>query len=62
MDLSEDELKILINILNQLTFKLPDAIRVLPIVKKLEAGIKEPGLNATPVSVEAVTASDTVSK
>lgn len=47
MNLSEDEIKVLIGILEQLTYKLPAAKVVQEIFDKLSANIKKPEL--TPV-------------
>ena len=46
-DLSEDDLKLLVNFLNKLSFKLDDAALLLPIIDKLKKEIKEPDLAPT---------------
>ena len=53
--LSEDELKLLNNILSQLNFKLEDARKVLSIVDKLKTGVSFPDLKsetANPIQEE----------
>lgn len=54
--LSEDEIKILITLLEQLNYKLEGAAVVLPILKKLKSGITQPDLqpkdNADPIVPE----------
>ena len=53
MTLSEDEIKILVTLLEQLNYKLEGAAIVLPILKKLKGEIKQPDLkpsgNADPI-------------
>lgn len=44
MQLSEDEIKVLVTLLEQLNYKLEGAAIVLPILKKLKSEIKQPDL------------------
>lgn len=54
--LSEDEIKVLVTLLEQLNYKLEGAAIVLPILKKLKAGVTQPDLkpseDANPVVPE----------
>lgn len=46
-ELSEDEKKIVVSLLNQLNYTLKDAARVFVIVQKLQNSFKQPGLKPT---------------
>lgn len=48
---SEDELKIIALILNQLSFKLVDAKKMLAIQDKIQAHIKEPNIEVADAPV-----------
>lgn len=47
MNLTSDEIKVLLTILNQLQYSLKDASVIAPIVVKLNKMIEEPTLEAT---------------
>lgn len=44
MELSQDDIKLLLQLVNQLTFSPQDAKRIVPLVEKLEQGEKQPGV------------------